>query len=86
MKIEVFSAGCSLCDEAIALVNDLACSSCEIELLDMQQEEVVAKAKQYGIQRVPAVAVNGKLAQCCNGNNINAADLRAAGIGNPVAG
>lgn len=82
MKIEIFSAGCSLCDDAVALVQDLVCPACEIEVLDMQQADVAAKAKQYGIQRVPAVVVNGKLAQCCSGTGINEADLRAAGIGN----
>lgn len=81
MKIEIFSAGCSLCDDAVALVKDLACPSCEIDVLDMQQKDVAEKAKQYGIQRVPAVVVNGKLASCCNGNTINENDLRAAGIG-----
>lgn len=84
MKIEVFSAGCQLCEDAIVLVNDLACPSCDIDVLDMHQDEVSAKAKQYGIQRVPAVVVNGQLAHCCNGKSINADDLRAAGIGTPI--
>ena len=38
-KIEVFSAGCGACDEAVALVNRLACPSCEVTVLDMQQPE-----------------------------------------------
>lgn len=81
MKIEIFSAGCSLCNDAVSLVKELACPACEIEVLDMQKEAMAAKAKQYGIQRVPAVVVNGKLAQCCSGKPINKADLLAAGIG-----
>lgn len=81
MKIQIFSAGCALCDEAITLVKDLACPACEIEVLDMQQADVASQARQYGVKRVPAVVVNGKLAECCHGNSINEADLRAAGIG-----
>ena len=36
-KIEVFTAGCPACDDTIALVNRMACPSCEIEILDMNQ-------------------------------------------------
>ena len=39
-KIEVFSAGCPACEETIELVNRVACSSCEISVLDMNQPEV----------------------------------------------
>ena len=35
-KIEVFSAGCSACEEAIQMVNQIACSFCEVEVLDMR--------------------------------------------------
>lgn len=81
MKIQIFSAGCSLCDDAVSLVKELACPACEIEVRDMQQADVAAEAKKYSIQRVPAVIVNGKLAKCYSGNTLNEADLRAAGIG-----
>lgn len=80
-KIEIFSAGCPLCEDAIDLVNQIACPSCEVEVLDTRKPEVAEKAKQYGIQSVPAVAINGKLADCCTGRGINEASLRAAGIG-----
>ena len=80
-KIEIFSAGCSVCEETIALVNQLACSSCEISILDMHDKEVVKHAKVLGVRSVPAVAVNGKLAECCANRGPNEASLRAAGIG-----
>ena len=35
--IEVFTAGCRLCDEAVQLVHRLACGSCEVEVLDKQE-------------------------------------------------
>ncbi len=82
-KIEIFSAGCAVCDETVALVNKLACPSCEVEVLDMQTDDVAAKAKQYGVRSVPAVVVDGKLAACCAGRGPDEASLRAAGIGEP---
>jgi glutaredoxin len=83
-KVEVFSAGCPACVETVKLVQQIACSSCEVEVLDMQIPEVATKARQYGVKTVPAVAINGKLASCCSGAGPNEATLRSAGIG--VAG
>jgi len=83
-KIEVFSAGCSVCDYTIALINKIACSSCEVEILDMRKPEVSEKAKRHGIRSVPAVVINGKLADCCAGRGPNEDQLRAAGIGVPL--
>lgn len=80
-KIEVFSAGCPTCEETIALVNKLACPSCEVEVLDMHRPEVAKKAKQYGVRTVPAVVVNGKLAACCTGFGPQEEALRKAGLG-----
>ena len=80
-KIEVFSAGCAVCEETVALINRIACPSCEVEILDMHQAEVAAKAKRYGIRSVPAVAVDGKLADCCAVRGPDEVSLRAAGIG-----
>ncbi|MHB1142906.1 MAG: thioredoxin family protein [Sulfuricaulis sp.] len=80
-KIEVFSAGCPVCEETIALVNRIACSSCEVTVLDMNKSEVAARAKRLGIRSIPAVAINGKLADCCAGRGPDEKTLRAAGIG-----
>ena len=83
-KIEVFSAGCVVCEDTIALINKIACPSCEVEILDMHKPEVSKKAKQYGVRSVPAVVVNGKLADCCAGRGPDEGQLRAAGIGTPL--
>ena len=80
-KIEVFTAGCSLCDDAVQLVQDLACSSCSVEVLDMKDEAAQQKAREYGVTRVPAVAVNGTLADCCASGAIDGDTLRALGVG-----
>lgn len=67
--VEVFTAGCPLCDETVKLVRELACSNCEVQVWDLREEQATnesrEKVRQYGIHRVPAVVVNGKLADCC---------------------
>ena len=59
-QIEIFSAGCPLCQDTIDLVNKLACASCEIKILDMNKKETTKRAKDLGVKSVPAVAINGK--------------------------
>lgn len=84
-RIEVFTAGCPVCDKTVKLVKSLACPSCEVVVYDLNKgcktNECRRKAKNYGIQRVPAVAVNGKLVECCKTQPVSAAALRAAGVG-----
>lgn len=85
--IEVFSAGCPCCDEAVKLVQSLACPSCDVQILDMRSDSAAqTKAKQYGVTRVPAVAVDGKLADCCRQGPIDANALGRLGVGRPSLG
>ncbi len=81
--IEVFSAGCPTCQETIDLVNSVACPSCEVSVLDMNDQAVATRAKQLGIRSVPAVVIDGRLADCCAGRGPKEATLRAAGLGQP---
>lgn len=80
-KIEIFSAGCPACEEAVETVNRIAGESSEVEVLDMHRPEVAARAKEYGLRSVPAVAVDGKLADCRAGRGVDETRLRAAGVG-----
>ena len=80
-KVEVFSAGCPACEPVVQLVKSIACSSCDVQVLDMNEPDVAAKAKQYGVTTVPAVAINGKLSGCCSGADPDEAILRAEGLG-----
>jgi glutaredoxin len=84
-KIEIFSAGCSVCDETVQLVNSMACSSCDVQVLDMRQADVAARAKVYGVKSVPAVVIDGKLSDCCSNRGIDAKTLKAAGLGMPLS-
>lgn len=80
-NVEVFTAGCVCCAEAVALVKQIACSSCEVTIHDMKQERSAKRAKDLGIKRVPAVVVDGKIAGCCVGGGVDEQTLRAAGLG-----
>jgi glutaredoxin len=77
-KIEVFSAGCSACHEAVELVKRIAGSSHEVEVVDMHKHEVASRAKQYSIRSVPAVVIDGKLAACCTGRGVSEETIREA--------
>ncbi len=83
-QIEVFGAGCPACEETIELVNRIACPSCEVSVLDMKKAEVASRAKALGIRSVPAVVIDGKLADCCAGRGPDETTLKAAGLGQPM--
>jgi glutaredoxin 3 len=82
--VEVFSAGCAVCTDTIEMVQRVACPSCEVSVLDMRDPAVARRAKELGIHSVPAVVINGTLAQCCTGRGVDEATLRAAGLGQPL--
>jgi len=83
-KVEVFSAGCPLCDEAEKKVRKLACSSCDVTVFKIQEPLALKRAKELGVKSVPAIAVNGKLVGCCAGQGIDEKALRDAGLGSPI--
>jgi DNA-directed RNA polymerase subunit RPC12/RpoP len=70
-----------VCEDTIVLINRIACPSCEVKILDMHKPEVSKRAKRYGIRSVPAVVVDGRLADCCAGRGPDEKQLRAAGLG-----
>ena len=83
-KVEIFSAGCPVCEDAIQRVTEIACPSCEVEVLDMNDPVTAKAAEAYGVQRVPAVVVDGKLAPCCAVAGVDEALLRWLGLGQPI--
>ena len=83
-KIEIFSAECPVCQETVKMVQNMACTDCEVSILDMNDPGVANRAKSLGVRSVPAVAINGKLADCCAGRGPDEATLKAAGIGQPL--
>ncbi len=80
-KIEVFSAGCAVCEQTEQLVKQIACDSCQVEVLDMHDADVAKRAEGLGIKSVPAVVIDGKVASCCAGRGPDESALRDAGLG-----
>lgn len=82
-KVEVFIAGCPLCDETVQLVKKLSCPSCDVKIRNLMEKKKndIAKAKEYGINSVPTVVVDGKILDCCKRGKITEKDLKKAGIG-----
>ncbi|BDA73952.1 thioredoxin [Rivularia sp. IAM M-261] len=78
-QIEIFTADCPLCDETVQMVQELACSHCEVSIYKLRQEQ--EKAKQYGVNAVPAIIVNGKLVLT---GKPNREQLIAAGVGQSI--
>ena len=80
--IEVFTAGCYICNEVVEKIKDLECSNCEVKIYDLntkcESEVTDSKAKEYGIKSVPAVVINGKLADCCSNRGIDIEAIKAA--------
>lgn len=84
-RVEVFTAGCYLCDDVVKQVKALACPNCEVIVYDLNEKcdtnECEDKAKHYGIHSVPAVAVNGKLVDCCKDRGVDLDVLKQEGLG-----
>ena len=87
-KVEVFTAGCPVCDPAVKMVRELVCPSCDVNVHDLNKgcetDECRMEAQNYGIKTVPAVVVDGKVCSCCENSGVNIEDLKAAGICTPL--
>jgi hypothetical protein len=60
--IEVFTAGCSLCEDTVRLVSE-AVSSCGCEVIERRcpSQQICEEGKAYGVRAMPTVVVNGAI-------------------------
>jgi len=70
-NVEVFSAGCALCEEVIDVVRQEAGPSSQVTVQKMMDARVLRRAKEMDIRSVPAVVIDGKLASCCAGRGVD---------------
>jgi len=84
-RVEIFSSDCPICSEAVDLVHRRACDACEVSVLDMHDPQVAKRAKELGVRSIPAVAIDGILAERCAGRGIDESTLRTAGLGQSAA-
>ncbi len=78
-RIEVFTAGCPVCEPAVGLVREAAGEGHEVIVRNLYQDSGVAEAALgYGIKTVPAVVVDGSLLGCCRNTGPSREELAAA--------
>ena len=78
-KIGIYSAGCTLCRKAAAMIRRIAGADNDVAVLDMHQADVARQAARRGISSVPAVVVDGHLTDCFTGDpSVDEAVLRSA--------
>jgi len=60
--IEVFTAGCPLCNDTLNLVRE-AVSNCGCEVIERrcEGESCCEPALSYGVRMVPTIAINGQI-------------------------
>ncbi len=61
-KVEVFTAGCPLCEETLEIVRAAACPECEVIERRCEGDACCAEAVSYGVKAVPTVVVDGTIA------------------------
>jgi len=83
-RIEVFTAGCEVCEEVVKAVREAACDSCEVEVRSTHEKKHADAARGYGIKRLPAVVIDGQLADCCEMGGVDMGRLRSLGLGQPA--
>lgn len=81
-QVEVFTAGCPLCDPVVEMVQRVACENCDVTIYSLKDDPQAAEqVKAAGVQRVPMVLVDGQPAECCTVGPVTEVGLRTAGIG-----
>ena len=67
-QIEIFTAGCPVCEPTVQLVKETVCEICETTIYNLSEQcdnkVCITKMKDYGIKRLPTIVVNGKLLDC----------------------
>lgn len=85
-KIEIFTDGCPVCNPVVDMVKSMATEEYNdvvvYNLAELRDNSTyLVKVDQYGIKRLPAVAVDGSLLACCNAGGVTKEDLFSAGVG-----
>lgn len=83
-KIELFTAGCPVCSPVVEWVTSGIAEDCDLTIYDVvkqcETKECLSKVVEYGIKALPAVAVNGRLLDCCQSVGISKQQLIHAGV------
>lgn len=60
-KIEIFTAGCPLCQEAVAAIKQ-AVADCGCDMVEHNiSTQISREAQRYGVKAVPTIVVDGQI-------------------------
>lgn len=79
-QIEIFKAGCPVCEPIVQIVKDTAGITYDITFHNLSESCDGDICKKYNVKRIPAVALDGKLLDRCTNIEITKDDLTNAGI------
>ena len=78
-KVEIFTADCPVCREVLSRIEAAACcEGCETEIVNTQESVGAQRAKELGISRLPAIAIDGELLSCCATSSVDLEKLKQA--------
>ncbi len=60
-RIQIFSGGCSLCRQAVEIVEVGKCKDCVMETLDIRASKNRELARRYAISAVPSIVIDGRI-------------------------
>ena len=83
-QIEIFTAGCPICEPVVQLVKDTASDNNKIIIhnLSMKTPNAIIGIKKYKIKHLPAIVIDGTLLSCCKNIKITKSNLLNAGLRN----
>jgi hypothetical protein len=59
--VEIFTAGCPLCQQTAYLIQQVGNGFCDIIVSDVRDETVADRVRALGLRYFPSVMVDGKL-------------------------
>jgi hypothetical protein len=60
-RIQIFSSGCSLCEQAAEIVEVGKCKDCVMETLDVKDPKNRKLLRQYAISAVPSIVIDARI-------------------------
>lgn len=74
--IDVYTAGCPLCESAVHQATEAAGDRHEIAVHDLHRDQDAASAaRKAGVTTVPAIVVDGGLLGCCRSGGVSRSEL-----------
>ena len=58
--VEVYIAGCKLCEKTIEIIKELVCPECEIKIYNVVENPEYLEKTSIQIKAVPTIIIDGK--------------------------